>query len=757
MSRSLTLAMPEPGRRKSRRLFFPGCTLPALNPRQTVAIDDVLRRHFSGVGALLQCCGVPADALGMADEAAHAREELLRHAEAIGAEELLVLCPSCVVALRSESRGPKVTSVWEALAGSWEPPRHAEGAKLAVHDPCRARHDSGLHDAVRTLVHASGAEIDEVAFGRERTRCCGFGGAMYPVDPALSRRFADRRAAESARPYVTPCAGCRTALASRARRPSTCGTCSCLRTGAPWRRRRPGPAWPGTPTGCARSWRSSGCGRWARSRGVTGTHLVVVIVDGRSVEAREGSNLLDTLEASGFRIPRLCHDPRVAPTGSCGLCVVSRKDHDDELVLACESRVEAGMEVDTSTPAVAGARARRLAALPPTHALECPTCERHGDCRLEDLVHLLGALDQGPMPLLPRPPREESWPLIVHDPSRCVACGLCERLCAEAMGVGAIELVESVSGSRVVTVSGDVLSCEFCGQCVDACPVAALAARPDATGVPAWQREVTSTTCSGCSCGCQLSVESHDGELIRVRGVGASDPDRGNLCVRGRYAWDLLRAPGRLTSPLMRRGGRLVEATWDEALAATAQALRAARAQRESVAAIGSTRLTDEDAYVLQRFMRSVVGSPHVGAGPDAGIRALVDGMGAAAGVPASSVSFGDLGAADVVLVLRGDVGRSHPMVKNLLVQRAARGRRVFEAYATAGGVTGRRTGHLQVAPGGEEALLLWLARDALRRRAWVSGDCAHRPGFTQWCTALEAIDEDMLAGRGRRRTRRLA
>ena len=475
---------------------------------------------------------------------------------------------------------------------------------------------------------------------------------------------------------------------------------------------------------------------------MTGTHHVVVVVDGRPVEAREGSNLLDALQANGIRVPRLCHDPRVAPTGSCGLCVVSRRDHDDELVLACESRVEAGMEVDTSTPAVAAARARRLAALLPTHALECPTCERHGDCRLEDLVHLLGALDQGPMPLLPRPPRDGSWPLIVHDPAKCVACGLCERLCAEAMGVGAITLVADGSGSKVVTVSGEALSCEFCGQCVDACPVAALAARPDATGVPAWQREVTATTCSGCSCGCQLAVESHSGELIRIRGLEGSDPDGGNLCVRGRYGWDLLRSPGRLASPLMRRGGRLVEASWDEALAATAQALRAARAQRESVAAIGSTRLTDEDAYVLQRFMRSVVGSPHVGAGPDAGIRALVDGMGAAVGVPASTASFGDLSAADVVLVLRGDVGRSHPMAKNLLVQRAARGRPVVEAYATASGVAGRRAGHLQVAPGGEEALLLWLAGDALRRRASGPGDGASRPGLAQWGTALAAIDE---------------
>ncbi len=479
---------------------------------------------------------------------------------------------------------------------------------------------------------------------------------------------------------------------------------------------------------------------------MTETDPIAIVVDGRTIQAREGSNLLDVLQANGIRVPRLCHDPRVAPAGNCGLCIVCRRDHDDELVLACESRVETGMEVDTATPPVVAARARRLAVLLSSHALECPTCERHGDCRLEDLVHLLGAVGEGPMPLLARPPREDSWPLIAHDPARCVACGLCARLCNEVMGVGAITLVATGSGSQVVTVSGGPLSCEFCGQCVDACPVAALAARPDATGMPAWQRETTPTTCSGCSCGCQLGVESHDGALIRIRGVDGSDPDDGNLCVRGRYAWDLLRSSDRLATPLVRRGGRLVEVSWDEALAATAQALRAARAQRESVAAIGSTRLTDEDAYVLQRFMRSVVGSPHVDAGPDAGVRALVDGIGAAVGVPKSTASFADLTAADVVLVLRGDPGRSHPMVKNLLVQRAARGRRVVEAFATAGGVAGRRAGHLQVAAGGEQALLGWLSRDALRRRSAAGGDWPGLPGFGPWRAALEAIGDDELA-----------
>lgn len=214
-SPALSLVMPEPGRRRSRRLFFPGCSLPALSPRQAVAMYDVVRRHFSGTGVLLHCCGAPVDALGMVEEAAQAREALLRHAESVGATELIVACPSCSAALRASDLGLKITSVWEALAGCWQPPRNAEGARLAVHDACRARHDSHLQDAVRLLARLAGAEIEEPAGTRERTRCCGFGGAIYPVAPELSRRIADRRIAESKAPFVSACSGCRTALASR--------------------------------------------------------------------------------------------------------------------------------------------------------------------------------------------------------------------------------------------------------------------------------------------------------------------------------------------------------------------------------------------------------------------------------------------------------------------------------------------------------------------------------------------------------------
>jgi NADPH-dependent glutamate synthase beta subunit-like oxidoreductase len=213
VSRSFSLVMPEPGRGRSKRLFFPGCALPAIAPDRTLEIYDELRRQYRSTGVLMYCCGAPVDLLGMEDEFALVRETILCMAESVEAEELITACPDCACTLKARIGELKITTVWELLAEAWQPPRRREGAAVAVHDSCRARGDAGMRAAVRRLLADGGGAVEEIEYAAERARCCGLGGMIDAVDGELTRAIAQRCAGESALPMVTYCAGCRMALA----------------------------------------------------------------------------------------------------------------------------------------------------------------------------------------------------------------------------------------------------------------------------------------------------------------------------------------------------------------------------------------------------------------------------------------------------------------------------------------------------------------------------------------------------------------
>ncbi len=212
---TFTLAMSEPGRQRSKRLFFTGCSLPAVSPRNTLVVYDELRRNYPGTGVLMFCCGAPAELIGMEAAFDQTCRAILAHAEGLGAEELIAACPDCAHTLKAGLAGLKVTTVWERLAGKWAPPALRAGERVAIHDSCKAHHEPATHEAVRALLRGAGATIEDVEYAREKARCCGAGGMIYPVDPQLSQRITQRRADESALPMVTYCAGCRSALASR--------------------------------------------------------------------------------------------------------------------------------------------------------------------------------------------------------------------------------------------------------------------------------------------------------------------------------------------------------------------------------------------------------------------------------------------------------------------------------------------------------------------------------------------------------------
>ncbi len=475
-------------------------------------------------------------------------------------------------------------------------------------------------------------------------------------------------------------------------------------------------------------------------------NLVTITVNGEEIEVPKEQLLLHALREHGITVPTLCHDDRLTPYGGCRLCVVARRDGRGGLIPSCSTPVQPGMKIETDPPEVIASRRMQLQLLILNHRMECPVCDRRGDCRLQDLVYEYGVPDQELPFELVRAPADTQSRIIVRDPEKCIICGKCVRICEEVQGVAAIGLQGRGLGAQVATFSGRSLDCEFCGQCVNACPVAALVARPYTCEVPAFLRTSTTTTCSFCSSGCQLQLETYND--VPQAAIPAIDqgPNHGKLCVKGWLGWDLLKSSGRLSMPLVRKNGRLEEASWEEALEKAAGALKGAMEGGEKVVGLGTSRLTTEDAYLMQRFMRSVLGSPHICSGPVGGTRALVDGAFAATGVASSTAGYEDLASADLVLVLRGDPTRTHPLVKTELVQRKLqRGRDFILAHGLSGGLDRHAGLYLPLYPGSEDQLLHGVAARILERTPSLAESCEPDPGFAAWADGVKAYTPERI------------
>jgi len=472
--------------------------------------------------------------------------------------------------------------------------------------------------------------------------------------------------------------------------------------------------------------------------------LVTITVNGQEVEAKPGGRLLDVLRQLELDIPTLCHDDRLTPYGGCRLCVVERKDGRGGMIPACSTPVQRGMVIETDTEAVIESRRRNLQLLVLNHRMECPVCDRTGDCRFQELIYLYGVPEERlPFELIRRP-RDDASPVIVRDPEKCILCGKCVRLCDEIQGVAEIGLVSRGLDAEVTTLLERPLDCEFCGQCVNACPVGALIARPYVSEIPSWLREKRMTVCSWCSCGCELEAELYDGRVVRVAPRAGDGRSLGTLCVKGWLGWDVLSNPQRLTRPLVRRDGRLEEATWEEALAAAAAAASKARMEGRQLAAVATPRLVSEDALLLRHLVEDGLGSDWVSLGPEAGVRALEEGVQPVLGAPLSTASLNDLESADLVLVLRGDPGRIHPLVKNILVRRHRQRELPFALAATfTGGLERHARPFLEVAPGTEAAMVRFLGRELANGGALDSTV----EGYDRWKASLEGCTADWAAG----------
>ncbi|MDO9531209.1 MAG: molybdopterin-dependent oxidoreductase [Deltaproteobacteria bacterium] len=328
--------------------------------------------------------------------------------------------------------------------------------------------------------------------------------------------------------------------------------------------------------------------------------MVNLTIDGRAIQAKPGSTILEVAKENGIFIPFLCYHPALKPIGSCRICVVDVKPGPPRPIPACATTVTEGMEVVTDTPRLAALRQELMKLVLINHALECPICDKGGECELQNMTHALGVstVDLEAVKLPPNPDYVSQ--MVERHPDRCVTCGRCVRVCRDRVGAMAINF--TLRGYFTELASGaQPLDCEFCGSCIDICPVGALINKQFKYRARAWDMVKTEIACPFCGGGCTYQVHTKDGKILRV-----VNEDSVLLCGRGRFGWPVVEADDRLKTPLIKENGNFREASWDEALDLVAAKLTETveAGGAKAVYGVGSPRATNEANYVFQKFFR---------------------------------------------------------------------------------------------------------------------------------------------------------
>ncbi len=346
---------------------------------------------------------------------------------------------------------------------------------------------------------------------------------------------------------------------------------------------------------------------------------VKLTIDGQEVSAPKGELLIEVCEMNGIYLPRFCHFRGLTPQASCRMCVV-RVEKMPKLQTACSMPITDGMIVTTNSDEVEDVRSAMIEFLLANHPVDCPVCDRAGECELQDQTFGFGE-DRTRSQFDDKEPTLERQiaPFIYNDPQRCVTCKRCTRVCEEWMDEFAITTVNRGSHTLISSFGGWV-ECSDCGNCVDVCPTGTLLHVPYKYIARPWDLKQTPTICNFCSDGCSILAGTRSETLIRAvardgRGRTAGGINHDFLCALGRYTVDLVHSPERIDRPMIRRGEHLVPTTWDDALAFAADRLAQVKKTHgnDSIGFVTSPRLLNEDQFVIKRLANEVIGTSRVG------------------------------------------------------------------------------------------------------------------------------------------------
>lgn len=343
----------------------------------------------------------------------------------------------------------------------------------------------------------------------------------------------------------------------------------------------------------------------------------VLTLNGRAVPFEPGQTILEIARSHGVRIPTLCHLQAADHKGVCRICVVE-VDGADRLLPACATPAVADMVVVTDSPRVMEARKLILELLVADGDHNCLYCESNGDCRLQDLIYEHGILEEPPKQSHEPRPIDDATPMIFRDFNKCVLCGRCVAACNDVQCNDAIPYPYGRREEKPLPKGwvplADYSRCVHCGECVQACPVGAIVEKKAMGLARPWQTKKVRTTCPYCGVGCQLWLHVKDERIVKVTGVEDGSPNKGRLCVKGRFGYDFIYSEERLTTPLIRENGGFREASWDEALDLIADRFKDIIAKHgpDAIGGVSCSRSINEDSYQMQKFFRAVLGTNNI-------------------------------------------------------------------------------------------------------------------------------------------------
>ena len=388
---------------------------------------------------------------------------------------------------------------------------------------------------------------------------------------------------------------------------------------------------------------------------------VQLTINGHEIEAEKGKLLIEVARENGIEIPAFCYYEGLTLQAACRMCLVE-VEKTPKLQVGCTLPVAAGMVVHTESDTVKQARKGTLEFLLTNHPLDCPVCDKGGECELQDMVFRYGAGESRFTERKLHVPEKQWSPVVFFDAPRCILCYRCVRVCNEGMGVNALGIAERGVRAEIVPNHHDYLECDECGACIDICPVGALTSGIYRYQTRPWEMDHVGTICTHCADGCRTTLGVRNEKIIRGNNRDRSGINGEFLCVKGRYAFDFTEHPERLQSPMLKTAKGFEPVSWSKALEIVGGRFGETKKAGGQFGIIGSNHTTNEENYFLQKFARQGLGTANIDHHRTADLATFFDAL---SGRTDALATVTDLYTAKAIVILGSDLSQQHPLLAN--------------------------------------------------------------------------------------------